>query len=102
MMAGGRPDGQAQRLLLAAAMASVIGLMWLLERVGVPESLLTPVLLSLPLMLFLLVGLKARTMSLAIFDAADRKLPAAAATLALPVGGLAPGVLARQAAGLSR
>lgn len=100
MMAGGRPDGQAQRLLLAAAMASVIGLMWLLERVGVPESLLTPVLLSLPLMLFLVVGLKARTMSLAIFDAADRKLPAAVATLAMPVVVLALVVLAGNAPAL--
>ncbi|APF38621.1 hypothetical protein BOQ54_15900 [Chelatococcus daeguensis] len=100
MMAGGRPVGQAQRLLLAAAMASVIGLMWLLERVGVPESLLTPVLLSLPLMLFLLVGLGARTMSLATFDAADRSLPAAVATLALPVVVLALLVLAGNAPAL--
>lgn len=100
MMPGGRPDGQAQRLLLAAAMASAIGLMWLLERVGVPESLLTPVLLNLPLVLLLLVGLRARTMSLATFDAADRGLPPAVVTLALPVVVLALVVLAGNAPAL--
>jgi len=100
MTAGGRPDGQAQRLLLAAAVASLVGLMWLLERVGVPGALLTPVLLCLPLVLSLLVGLSARTMSLATFDAADRSLPAAVATLALPVVVLALVVLAGNAPAL--